>query len=61
MFAIYSMWIKCSVENVNYKDINIYSVIKQNLVYYSNIFKFVHDKRKKTLLELYIQEICNTL
>ena len=38
-YAIYAVWCKCSVESVNYSNINLHNEIKKQLYFYSSFFE----------------------
>ena len=41
-YSIYSLWIKCSFENVSYKTIDLKRFVKQQISFYSKVYIHLH-------------------
>ena len=41
-YSIYSLWIKCSFENVSYKTIDLKRFVKQQISFYSKVYIYLH-------------------
>ena len=50
-YAIYSVWCKCNINNINYKNTDVKSNIKQQLSFYLEVFKSIFDNPRKEHLK----------
>ena len=50
-YAIYSVWCKCNINNINYKNIDVKSNIKQQSSFYLEVFKSTFGNPRKEHLK----------
>ena len=50
-YDIYSVWCKCNIHNINYKNVDMKSHIKQQLSFYLDVFKSTFDNPRKEHLK----------
>ena len=59
MYAIYCAWVKCNCEKINYCDFDIKTCIKENVIFYCNVFNLVlKDVNQRNLIRKYKEQIC---
>ena len=51
MYAVYCPWVKCNVKLHSFKDFVLKSFVKQQVIFYTNVFNYVFkdNHRRKTI------------
>ena len=59
MYSIYYTWVKCKVELHSFKDFDLKSFVKQQVIFYANVFNYVfEDNHRRKLLQKHKESIC---
>ena len=59
MYSIYCAWVKCNVELHSFKDFDLKSFVKQQVIFYANVFNYVFkDNHRRKIMQKYKESIC---
>ena len=62
MYSIYCALVKCTVELHSFKDFDLKSFVKQQVIFYTNMFNYVFkDNHRIKIMQKYKESICKTI